>query len=196
MLSRVSFIKSAAAAFAAAASPSPTPLATPGAVPSAWEKCVHNPVLPYDHPLEIKMRVLDGPDFDLLQYRGSPTILHIFATWCEPCTYEMPYIVEMAKKYADRGLKIVGINDAEDDNTVRAYRKRFNIPFPIAMDQRGGFTVALESHDSFKWEIPVSLYFTPAGYLHCYTQGATQNAERELDFRISKFLADTAAPAT
>ena len=141
MLTRALFVKSLAAVAVASGAPAPAPTATP----FAWDMCEQNPALPYDHPLGLKMRVLDGPDFDLTAYRGHPTILHIFATWCEPCAIEMPNIVAAAQTYADRGLKIVGIDVRESDNAVRAYRKKFNIPFPIAMDENGGFSRVLEN---------------------------------------------------
>lgn len=139
------------------------------------------------------MRVLDGPDFDLQKYRGSPTILHIFATWCEPCAVEMPFVVALSQKYAAQGLKIVGIDADESDNAVRAYRKKFDIPFPIAMDRDGLFTRALENNRSSTWSIPVSLYITPAGYLYCYTEGSSKNPGNELTYRVEKFLKESSS---
>lgn len=185
MLSRAAFTKAALSVFAAGASPSPLPSAS--ASPKPWDSCKQNPTLPYDHPLELKMRVLDGPDFDLLHYRGHPTLLHIFATWCEPCAIEMPHIVELANTYASAGLQVIGIDFRESDNEVRAYRKKYAIPFPIAMDEDGGFTNALESGRS-KLEFPASLYISASGYLYCFTEGTTRNPGPELTYRIERFI--------
>jgi thiol-disulfide isomerase/thioredoxin len=145
------------------------------------------------------MRVLDGPDFDLIKYRGYPVWLNIFATWCEPCTREMPTIVQTANEYFDRGLRVIGINFRESDNTVRAYRKRFSIPYPIAMDGEGGFVSALErGMRDGTLEFPVSLFITPDGYLYCYHVGSMSDSE--MSYRVSAFLKDAppsaAAPAT
>lgn len=186
MLTRALFAKSLAALAAATAAPSPGPS------PSHWDLCDKNPALPYDRPLEIKMRVLDGPDFDLMSYRGHPTMLHIFTTWCEPCAIEMPNIVAAAKAYAGSGLKVVGIDVRESDNAVRAYRKRFDIPFPIAMDENGGFARNLESGGRAASRFPVSLYITASGYLYCYTIGTSEHPQRELTYRIEKFLKEGA----
>lgn len=189
MLIRAVFMKAAVSVFAAATSPSPLPAAT--ASPNRWDTCTTNPALPYDHPLELQMRVLDGPDFDLLKYRGRSTLLHIFATWCEPCAIEMPHIVELANEYVNHGLAVVGIDFEESDDTVRAYRKKYDIPFPIAMDVDGGFTRALQSPDKTRLarvELPASLYITPEGYLYCFTKGTTNDPGPELTYRIKKFL--------
>jgi thiol-disulfide isomerase/thioredoxin len=187
-------MKSVVSVLAAAASPSPHPSATPS--PAPWDRCVQNPVLPYDRPLELKMRVLDGPDFDLMKYRGHPTLLHIFATWCEPCAIEMPHIVEAAQKYAAQGFQVVAIDFRESDDTVRAYRKKYGITFPIAMDERGGFTYALENGGDANIAFPVSLYITADGYLYCYTRGTTKNPGPELTYRIEKFIREGAAKAS
>lgn len=179
MLSRAVFLKAAASVLGAATAP--------------WDECAQNPALPYDRPLEIKLRVLDGPDFDLMKYRGYPVLVNIFATWCEPCAQEMPYVVGAANAYYARGLRVIGLNYQETDNTVRAYRKRFSIPYPIAMDVSGGFVNALEvGHSGGNTEFPVSLFFTPDGYLYCYKIGSM--SQRQLTYRIEKFLKE--APPT
>jgi thiol-disulfide isomerase/thioredoxin len=168
---------------AALAAPSPSPSSDP------WDMCTTSPVLPYDHPLDLKMQTLDGPDFHLLSYRGSAVLLNIFATWCPPCNKEQPTIVELAAKYAPQGLVTVGINDREPDDVVRHYRKKYEIAFPIAMDRGGSFTQALQagSHRDIQEWLPTSLFITPQGYLYCYIQNSLERDE--LDYRIKKFLA-------
>lgn len=184
MFSRAVFIKSAASLFVASAAPSPSPL------PNAWDLCDKSGALPYDRPLELKMRVLDGPDFDLLQYRGYPVWLHVFATWCGPCEKEMPAVVEASQTYQARGLRVIGIDVSESDNTVRAYRKRFGIPFPIAMDERGSFSYALErGNSSGNVEFPVSFFVTSDGYLYCENIGRMR--DDELTYRVEHFLKDS-----
>jgi thiol-disulfide isomerase/thioredoxin len=173
-------------AIAAAVSPAPSPTAS--AFP--WDLCDNNPALPYDHPLDITIKVLDGKDFHLRDYRGQAVLLNIFATWCGPCNYEEPHLVAASVKYAPMGFTVIGINDREADDTVRAFRKKYAIPFPIAMDREGGFTRALQVGTSLTTsvEFPVSLFITPAGYLYCYLQGAM--SPDEMTYRIEKFLKD------
>lgn len=166
--------------------------ASPSANP--WDMCATNPVLPYDHPLDLKMQTLDGPDFHLLSYRGSAVLLNVFASWCWPCNKEQPAMVELAARYAPQGLVTVGINDREPDDVVRHYRKKYNISYPIAMDRTGAFSQALQagSHRDIERFIPTSLFITPQGYLHCYVSDSF--SRDELDYRLKKLLAD--APPT
>lgn len=199
MITRGSFVISAGAAVAASVTPKPLPTTTPGAVPSPktsatpfpWDLCDQNPVLPYDRPLGLRMRVLDGPDFDLMKYRGYGLIVNVFATWCEPCRWEMPTLVDASSRYFARGLRIVGINFAESDDTVRAFRKKYSIPFPIAMDEHGAFSYSLEHGNSqVATSFPVLLFIGPGGYLYCYKRGSSQRPSDELMYRIEQFLKD------
>jgi thiol-disulfide isomerase/thioredoxin len=100
---------------------SPTPSASPSTNPR--DECLKSQALPYDHPLGLTLRALDGPDFDLVKYRGKAVLLNIFATWCGPCNKEMPALVEAAQAYSNRGLQVVSIDSRESDDAVRAFRK-------------------------------------------------------------------------
>src|SRR5438067_9123123 len=75
MITRSAFVALTASAVAVPPKPSPSPAPAPMVAP--WDRCVDNPILPYDRPLGLRMRVLDGPDFDLVKYRGYAVILNI-----------------------------------------------------------------------------------------------------------------------
>ena len=183
-MDRATFVQAGLAALAVPPQPVVTVTSNP------WNMCDKSAALPYDHPLDMKMQTLDGPDFHLMAYRGKAVLLNIFATWCGPCNREQPAIVELAAQYEPQGLAVIGINDREPDDTVRAYRKKYSITYPIAMDRRGGFTRALQVGRSadIHTVFPVSVFITPQGYLYCYLTGSM--SRRELDYRIKKFLVD------
>jgi thiol-disulfide isomerase/thioredoxin len=165
--------------------------ALPTASANKWDECEKSVALPYDRPLGLTMRVLDGPDFTLLRYRGQAVLLHIFATWCGPCNREMPHIVEAAADYAARGLAVIGIDSREKDDTVRAFRKRYAIAFPIAMDADGSFVQVLEAgRTNVPINYPVSLFIDPTGYLYCDEVGGM--GRDQLRYRLERFLAAAA----
>lgn len=188
-MDRVEFLTLLGFAFASSASPLPS--SSPSASPSPWDQCEQSNALPYDRPLGLTMRVLDGPEFNLMKYRGQAVLLHIFATWCGPCNREMPHVVEAAQDYASRGLAVIGIDAREEDDTVRAFRKRYGITFPIAMDANGTFVNVLElGRNESTITYPVTLFIDPKGYLYCDLVGSTGRAE--LRYRIERFLSASA----
>ncbi|MEM9075990.1 MAG: TlpA disulfide reductase family protein [Bacteroidota bacterium] len=62
------------------------------------------------------------PQGDLLalsDIKGKVTLIDFWAAWCRPCRLENPNIVEVYKKYHDKGLNVVGVSldaRAEDWN--------------------------------------------------------------------------------
>lgn len=188
-MDRATFVQAGLAALVAGPSqPAVTVTSSP------WNMCDKSAALPYDHPLDLRMQALDGPEFHLMAYRGQAVLLNIFATWCGPCNQEQPFVVGIAGRYAAQGLAVIGINDREPDDTVRSYRKKYEITYPIAMDRGGGFSRALEvgTDRAAKGYLPSTLFITPQGYLYCFLSGPM--GRDELDYRVKKFLAD--APPT
>lgn len=37
------------------------------------------------------------------------TLVNVWATYCQPCLAEMPYLGELAEEYADKGVQIIGV---------------------------------------------------------------------------------------
>jgi thiol-disulfide isomerase/thioredoxin len=75
----------------------------------------------------------NGRDARLSDHRGKVVILNFWATWCIPCREEMPLLVNIQKRYADRGVVVIGA--AADDESTRAqiapFVEKLGITFPI-----------------------------------------------------------------
>ena len=67
-----------------------------------------------------QLTTLDGKQVSLSDYRGKAVLLNFWATWCGPCRIEMPWFVDLQKKYEPQGFEIVGV--AMDDSGEKAIR--------------------------------------------------------------------------
>ena len=47
---------------------------------------------------------LDGGRASLADHRDKLVVLNFWATWCQPCTVEMPSLEALWRRYRDRGL--------------------------------------------------------------------------------------------
>ncbi len=75
-------------------------------------------VNPNDHQTyqstDWELKNLKGDIIRLTDYQGQPVILVFWATWCPYCKKLLPGIEKLHQKYADKGLKVIGVNIKED----------------------------------------------------------------------------------
>ena len=79
---------------------------------------------------DVTLRDLDGKDLSLAQYKGKVVLVNFWATWCEPCQVEIPWLIEMQQKYAARGFTVLGIAmDDEGASVVTPWvqKERFDV---------------------------------------------------------------------
>jgi len=77
---------------------------------------------------------LDGKTLKLSDYRGKAVLLNFWATWCEPCKIEMPWFVELQKKYGPQGLQVLGV--AMDDSApkdIAEFAQKMSVNYPIVI---------------------------------------------------------------
>src|SRR5215831_9516486 len=76
---------------------------------------------------------LDGKPLALADARGKIVLLNFWATWCGPCRAEIPDLVDLQKRYADK-LQIIALATDEDDaDQVRRFVVGSGINYRVAM---------------------------------------------------------------
>ncbi len=76
--------------------------------------------------------VPDGKTVSLSSLRGKAVVVNFWATWCGPCKIEMPWLVDLQKKYGDKGLQIVGITKEDyDEATIAKYTKKMGVNYTV-----------------------------------------------------------------
>jgi peroxiredoxin len=78
-----------------------------------------------------------GEKISLESFRGRPLILNFWATWCPPCRAEMPDLQAFYEHNQDRGVVVIGIDQAEDAKAVDKFLSEFEprITYPILLDK-------------------------------------------------------------
>jgi thiol-disulfide isomerase/thioredoxin len=66
---------------------------------------------------------LEGKVQSLSHYRGKVVLVNFWATWCKPCTIEMPAMQASFDKLRDKGIVVLAINELEEDGKVREHIK-------------------------------------------------------------------------
>jgi len=102
---------------------------------------------------------LDGNPISLADLKGKAVWINFFASWCPPCQSETPVLRDIADRYRDRGLQVVGISVQETNaDDVRAYAERYQLDYTIGADLTG------EIFRNYRlWGLPTSFFIAPDG---------------------------------
>ncbi len=84
---------------------------------------------------EFTMTITDGSQLSISDLKGKIVMLQFTASWCGVCRKEMPFIEdEIWKVYKDKGLVVIGIDRDEPMETVREFKEKMAITYPLALD--------------------------------------------------------------
>ncbi|MDK1020373.1 MAG: redoxin domain-containing protein [Candidatus Hydrogenedentes bacterium] len=86
---------------------------------------------------DFTVALLDGSSFTLSEHKGEIVILDFWATWCGPCRVAMPVLSDVAKEFADEGVRLYGVNLREEPERIRAYLKGQGLDVTVALDSDG-----------------------------------------------------------
>ena len=74
----------------------------------------------------------EGKNISLASLRGKAVLLNFWATWCGPCKIEMPWLVDLQKKYGPEGLQIVGVAmDDTDDKDIADFAHKMGVNYMV-----------------------------------------------------------------
>ena len=81
---------------------------------------------------------LKGRQVSLSDYRGQVVFLNVWATWCVTCTWEMPSMETLHKRYRDQGLAMVTVSiDVLGKDVVVPYVEKLGLTFDSLLDPNG-----------------------------------------------------------
>jgi thiol-disulfide isomerase/thioredoxin len=79
---------------------------------------------------DVTFKDLDGKDVALAGLRGKVVVVNFWATWCEPCLIEIPWMIGFQQKYAAKGFTILGVamdDGGKPDVAPFVQSKRFDV---------------------------------------------------------------------
>jgi thiol-disulfide isomerase/thioredoxin len=80
----------------------------------------------------LNARDLNGKPWTLEQFAGKTTVAAVWATWCQPCRAELPYISKLAEKLKDRrDVQVITFNTDENIGIAEAFTKAQGYQFPV-----------------------------------------------------------------
>ena len=110
-------------------------------------KVVHNPTSPVQRaeqdrqiiaaPLFTKNRVDTSGTLSLASLRGKVVVINFWQSYCAPCTHEARILAEGSRRWADKDVVFLGIDEQDLRNPALKFMRRFGITYPNVADNLG-----------------------------------------------------------
>jgi len=86
---------------------------------------------------DFELENLTGEVKHLSDFQGRVVVLNFWATWCGPCTHEMPFFQEIHESYASE-IAVLAVNNQESVDRVNPFVEELGLTYEILMDNDGG----------------------------------------------------------
>lgn len=135
-------------------------------------------------------KTIDGEDLSLADLRGQVVLVNIWATWCKPCTKELPELAKLHRERAAQGFSVLGVSIDKRQmlDKVRAAVRSYEIGYPMLFDP--------ESRAVAPWKVhgyPTSVLVGRDGTVRWRRDGMIHPDDPELAKQLQAALAEPAA---
>jgi peroxiredoxin len=162
----------------AAAPQQPTPASTPNDSKSAADS---SSLLGKDAPAFV-VKTLGGKQVSLADYKGKPVVVNFWATWCEACRQEMPWLAELRERYRPQGFEVLGIvTDRASPEKIASAVESYGVKYPILFCNHA----TAQAYGGLP-ELPVSFFIDRRGKIIAKMTGA--DSKEEIEARIKEVL--------
>jgi cytochrome c biogenesis protein CcmG/thiol:disulfide interchange protein DsbE len=91
------------------------------------------------------LAVLDGSrSVNLAEYRGQVVYLDFWASWCGPCRESFPFMNELQRELAGKGLQILAVSVDKTAEDARRFLARYPAQFTVALDAAAACPTAFQ----------------------------------------------------
>ncbi|REJ71252.1 MAG: thioredoxin [Planctomycetota bacterium] len=88
-------------------------------------------------PLALSGPALSGGTIDISRYRGKVVAVLFWATWCRPCTEDLPQIQELYRQHRAAGFEVIGVNVDVEGAPIQEYIQQHKVAWP-SIHEKGG----------------------------------------------------------
>ena len=122
-------------------------------------------------------------DAQMRALRGHPIVVNLWASWCDPCRFELPFLQREALRRGAR-VAFLGINVNDERGAAREMAARFPMPYPSFEDPRGTVSARYRSRG-----LPTTAFYDARGKLVIVHQGVFPS-EDDLAQAIDRYALD------
>jgi peroxiredoxin len=136
------------------------------------------------------LKTVDGKTVSLSDYKGKAVLVNFWATWCGPCKLEMPWLIDVQKKYSAQGFTVLGLSEDDDPaKKVGDFATATGVNYPVLM-ANDNVSKAYGGTDGIGY-LPISFYIGRDGKVVTEVGGLI--SQSEIVANVQKILATKGA---
>ncbi len=120
--------------------------------------------------------LLNGGFFSSKELEGKAFIVNFFASWCPPCRYEVPDMIELQEEYEQYGFTFIGITVDEDLSKAKAFVNSSGINYPVLVANQEILDAYSQLLQDGLRSIPTSFVIDKKGRIMTFFLGARNKA--------------------
>lgn len=137
----------------------------------------------------VSLLTADGLKQKLAQSNAAVSVVHLWATWCEPCTRELPIYNEIQKRFSPQNVEfyLISADAPTDEKEVLSFLQSKEIHFTTYLIEGEQPAFIKTLHPTWAGALPATFIFRAGGKLDSMTLGETTN--EQLQAKIQSALA-------
>ena len=113
---------------------------------------------------DFEVTLKDGRLAKLSELRGQYVLLQFWGSWCGPCRAENPHLVELYKKYHEKGFEIFSIGVEQNQRAWERAIQKDAMSWPWHTADFSSFNGAIAQQYNVK-SIPATFLINPEGMI-------------------------------
>lgn len=130
-----------------------------------------------------------GPD---AKQAKKAVLISFFATWCEPCKKELPFLAALYDTYKDKGVMVVSVSidrDTDKIDMIKSLATQANAKYPVLSDR---FNIVAKRYMVSK--LPLVYVVNSEGKVAFSRVGFTEETPRAVTDEIRKLIGESNQP--
>jgi cytochrome c biogenesis protein CcmG/thiol:disulfide interchange protein DsbE len=125
-----------------------------------------------------------APDFTLQTPDGQTVSLNFWATWCEYCKQEIPFLQDLSTDPARLagGLEMVAVDVKETAGDVQSFQEVYGMTYTVLLDSKGKVT------DLYNIKGLPTTYFIDKNGIIKYVKLGTFSTKKEIETVLDKTI--------
>jgi peroxiredoxin len=123
----------------------------------------------------------NGHPITLRSFRGQPTIINFWASYCAPCQDETLLLQRFYEDHQSQKLVILGINEGEPMSTITQFVQQYELTYPVISDR------TLQFNDSSSYDpvpLPRTYFIDKQGIVQALFTGELNAETLQADYEI------------